>query len=267
MIVVSDFSKKKLVDLLEPGMRVLIDFRHGLGDAVMFMPLLRRLRAMFPDCEFDMRLLPGRQTPIFYSQHEPIATYDIVAILLFEESCEKRGFMTKAEYCCKQELGIPFSEDMDFTWTPPAVAPPLIGVNFQCNSNPAYNVPYGVAEMIWQVVQNAGLVPIEIYFEHKQFDRRNQPYDFVTATTRGVKPSVEVFVGVLQQCRGFIGVNSGSLCMAMAMYPERTLHLHTRHDLGYYTKNSKVTTVNATREFFDLGLVENWLHNTLGAFK
>ena len=37
-------AEKKLVDYLAPGQKVLIRFGHGLGDTLMFIPLLEALK-------------------------------------------------------------------------------------------------------------------------------------------------------------------------------------------------------------------------------
>ena len=250
MIVVSDFTHVKLVEHFKPGMKVLIDFPHGLGDCVMFMPLLVRMRAMYPDVTIDLRLPEGRYGDIFPAPHHN-AYYDLVALLIFHESWDKPEGLSKPEFCCKHELGIPFSENLDFTWKPPKAFNPIIGVNFMCNSNSAYNVPYDVAKDIYQQLQKKGYIPMEIYFNHPQFNVKNQPYDFITCSTRGTPATVETFMGAMQACNGFIGVNSGSLCTAIAMYPELTLHLHTANNLKYYYKGDKVATIDATAEGYN----------------
>ena len=158
--------------------------------------------------------------------------------MAFRETPDEARFRaySKPECCCIEELGIPFDLSMDFTWQPPKFYSPFIGVSFMCNSNSHNNIPYSVAKQVWSAVQQCGLIPIEIYFHHQQFNTKNKPYDFINCTTRGVKPSVEAFSSVLQSCRGFVGVNSGTLCMASAMYPERVLHLHNRYPFTYYRK-------------------------------
>lgn len=243
-MLVIDYSHKKLVEYLEPGIKVLIDFPHGMGDDVMFMPLFLKLKFMYPETQIDLKVAAGRED--FCSPPEPLANYKYIFKLVWHETHDKPGKYSKPEYCCIRELGIPFTKELDFTWQPPKMDSPLIGVNFMCNSNPNYNVPYAVAKQIYNNIKDNGLIPLEIYFEHAQYNNRNSKYDFISATTRGVRPSVSAFVGAMQQCRAFIGVNSGSLCMATALYSSRVIHLHTRHSFSYYHKFDDTYTMDAT---------------------
>lgn len=243
-MIITEYSRKKLVEYLEPNIKVLIDFPHGLGDDVMFMPLFLKLKELYPAVQLDLKLAAGRAD--FFGGHEPLENYKYIFKITFHETPDKGGNKTKPEFCCIHELGIPFTEQLDFTWKPEPVSSPFVAVNFMCNSNSNYNVSYVIAKKIYNNIRDNGLIPIEIYFEHPQYNRNNGKYDFIVASTRGVKPSVEVFVGVLQQCRAFIGVNSGSLCMATAMYPSKVIHLHTRHSFSFYHKKDDIVTIDAT---------------------
>lgn len=263
MTIIAEFDTKKLISYLKPGHRVLIDFRHGLGDVIMFMPLYMKLKELYPDTIFHLKLAKGRGD-FFDKTPDTIDTYDYVFMIAFFESCDKPGKLSKPEYCCVHELGLPFNSSLDFTWKPHECKSPFIGVNFQCNSNSSYNVPYRIAKQVWDTIVSVGLIPIEIYFKHPQFNESNQPYDFVTCSTRHGKATVEAFMGALQQCRAFVGVNSGSLCAATAMYPERTLHLHTKHLYSYYYKGAKVKTLDASGfSPFKVQEFVNWLKATL----
>lgn len=236
MQVIYDYSHKKVADYLLTGCKALIDFPHGLGDDVMFMPLLVKMRELYPQSEIDVRWADGR-TDVF-PQPKQTAYYDYVFKMAFRETPDEARFRaySKPECCCIKELGIPFDLSMDFTWQPPKFDSPFIGVSFMCNSNSHNNIPYSVAKQVWTAIQERGMIPIEIYFHHQQFNTKNKPYDFINCSTRGVKPSVEAFTATLQSCRGFVGVNSGTLCMTSAMYPDRVLHLYNRHHFTFYRK-------------------------------
>ena len=106
-MLISDFSRKKLVEYLEPGIKVLIDFPHGLGDDVMFMPLYLRLKSRYPQTQIDLKLAPGRED--FFGGHEALENYKYIFRLTFFETPDKPGRFAKPEFCCMRELGIPFS--------------------------------------------------------------------------------------------------------------------------------------------------------------
>lgn len=261
MIIIRDFNKKKVADYLKEGCKALLYFPHGLGDDIMFMPLYLKLVELFPQSEIAVQWAEGR-TDIFPQPKEP-AYYDYVFVIVFHETPTDYRFQkySKPECCCVHELGIDFDLSLDFTWQPPKVRSPFIGVSFMCNSNPNYNIPYHVAKQVWQAIQFCGKVPIEVYFRHMQYNVKNEPYDFVNCSTRGVEPSVTAFTGVLQQCQAFIGVNSGTLCMAAAMYPGRVLHLHNKFPFTYYRKRP-IAYIDADGiKPFDTQEVIKWIHS------
>ena len=58
---VTDYRHKKLIEYLKPGITALIEFPHGLGDDVMFMPLFLKLRELYPLCTIDLNVASGRE--------------------------------------------------------------------------------------------------------------------------------------------------------------------------------------------------------------
>lgn len=258
MIIVRDFSKKKVSDYLKDGIKALLYFPHGLGDDVMFMPLLLRLRELYPQSEIDVQWADGRD---LFPQPKELTYYDYVFYIIFHETPTDSRYIkySKPECCCVEELGIQWDESLDFTWKPETIESPFIGVSFMCNSNPNYNIPYSVAKQVWQAIQYCGKVPIEIYFMHQQYNPKNKPYDFITCTTRGVTPSVKTFTATLQACKAFIGVNTGALCMAAAMYPERVLHLQNKFPFTFYRKRKVEYIIADGLSYFDPAPVIEWI--------
>lgn len=259
---VTDYRHKKLIEYLKPGITALIEFPHGLGDDVMFMPLFLKLRELYPLCTIDLNVASGRED-VFGIYKSNIEKYDYQFLITFPESHDYIGHYSKPEYCCLTELGIPFTKELDFSWQPPATDSHIIGVNFECNSNPILNVNYNVAKTVWNAIQDNGFIPIEIYFNHEQFNQCNQKYDFISATTRGVKPSVTAFTSVIRSCKAFVGVNSGSLCMAVATLPKgNVVHLHTKYPFDYYHKWDDTITYDATNiTSFDAVSFFNYIKN------
>ena len=81
--VINDYTNKKLVEYLKPGMRVLIKFNdHGIGDMIMFQPLYQRLKELYPDVEFHLEPNKDQQ----YFAESPNAPVDIIFYITFRET-------------------------------------------------------------------------------------------------------------------------------------------------------------------------------------
>lgn len=65
MQVISGNKKKvKLVQLLKPGMKVLLEFghiAHGMGDCIMFRSVYQELKRQFPQTVFNLHCRPGQE--------------------------------------------------------------------------------------------------------------------------------------------------------------------------------------------------------------
>lgn len=228
-MIVSDFRVKKLIDHLEPGRRYLIQFWHGWGDVVMFMPLLERLRQLRPDCSIDISLCPGRGQESIITEAVPFEPekYDLTFCLTWPMETATR---TKQEMGCIHELGIEPSSDH---YRPAPQESPLVLVHFQSGSCPAATCPEGVARRIWNEIEQAGCIPYEVQFACYVSAGRHVRWDFIKASARDVSPQASTLrslVGLMQRARAFVGVVSGPLNTAIGIIPERTmcLNVHLR---------------------------------------
>lgn len=237
MNVISDFRNKKIVEYMKPNQKVLILFdNHGMGDCVMFLPLYYRLKGMFKDVSFNLKCNVGQE--IFEEINDE--EFDLCFRIEFPEFYFKRDYgsfdgMSKPEICAIYELGIPFDENVEFTWKPKeiiesgiSVDNKTIGLAFQVTSNPAKSISEDCAYIIWNMVKEAGYTPLEVHFEHNLGNSRNTKYGFIDNTCRGHKPSIGNVVDVINKCKGFIGVNTGTFCMATSMKNGNTLHMLKR---------------------------------------
>ena len=59
--MITDYKDKKLAEYLEPGMKALIRFGHGLGDTIMFMPAFTLLRRLYPETQIDLYVECGQE--------------------------------------------------------------------------------------------------------------------------------------------------------------------------------------------------------------
>ena len=241
--MITEYHNRKLIDYLKNGQNVLILFNdHGLGDVVMFLPLYERLKQMFPGVHFNLKCNRGQE---FFEEIDR-SSYDETFYIKFYEfykwtNVMKNGRLqtvcmvvneSKPQICCNRELGIPFEPSLEFTWQPNkpvhtdiVIPDKTIGVAFQVTSAQYKNIPYDSAKVVWNTIKECGYTPLEVHFEHGLKSTNNTKYDFVDNTCRNYQASVENLIGVINQCKGFIGVNTGSFVMATCLKQGKTLHM------------------------------------------
>ena len=233
--VISDYTHKKLVEYLRPGMRVLIKFNdHGIGDMIMFQPLYQRLKLLYPAVEFHLE--PNKDQ--LYFAETPDAPVDLMFYITFRETAGRaleahEHPRSKAQYCADMELGIPFDPGLYFTrkhgplLTPLPIEDNCIGVVFQVQSSPKKGLESGKAKLIWDYVKAVGFTPIEVCFNNPNHNPMNKRAAFLDYSCRDFEASEENMFSVIQQCRGFIGVNTGTFCAATCILDAHVLHLYT----------------------------------------
>jgi hypothetical protein len=136
-----------------------MDF-HGFGDAIMVYPIFKKLQKIYPKCTIDFRGKIGQE----YFNSITKNDYDIVFKLNFTEPDNNRS---KVERCCIEEIGIPFTKDIDYTFKPIHKIGKIIGVNFVVDSNSNRNLNYNKAKQVWDKIKEMGYIPLEIIFYHK----------------------------------------------------------------------------------------------------
>jgi hypothetical protein len=170
-----------------------------------------------------------------FFENLPEEAYDIIADIDFPMS-EGQIELTKGEYCCVHELGIPpVAGHKKLTHG----VNRLIGVHFNITCLPdSCNPDRDTAERIWNDILEAGFIPIETHFQHVFHNPVNVKFDFVDCTVRRVRPRISTLVGLLQQCAGFVGVVSGNLHVALAVMPhERIFFLEKDFKLLSFIKD------------------------------
>lgn len=237
-------GNKKVIDYLKPGGKYQLHMGyHGLGDVVMFYPIFRKLQKDYPDCIIDFKGRIGQE----YFDEIKTDNYDIVFEIIFPEPNYKD--MSKVELCCVKEIGIPFTEDIDYTWKPnKPLRNNIIGVNFIVDSNSRRNLNYQKAKKVWEFIKKCGFIPLEVIFYHPCAKYKSEKYDFIDFTTRGIKAKPETTLDILSSCAGFIGVNSGTLVMYSSLFPEKAMHLNTSYDFKYYKKTHPIQQIDCHGE-------------------
>ena len=266
--VISDFKEKRVTDYIKPGDSVLIEFVHGIGDMIMFQPLYQRLKELYPDVEFHLQGNTDQQ----YFEDEPNRTQVSYHFKLhFPETTGnfvKNGYaMSKPEACAVLELGIPWTKDLEFTWDPELWNKDLkiddncIGVVFQVNSNASRSLDPITGTIIWNRVKEHGFRPIEVFFKDVHMRPRNGRFACVDYTCRDFEAIPENMIAVIKQCKGFIGVNTGTFCAATCLLHGHTLHLRKNDPFGPYYKRidpvQECWAINA--KDIDLKAIEDYL--------
>lgn len=250
--MITDFSKKKLVEYLKPGQKVLIRFGHGLGDTILFIPLFEKLKQLYPQVHFDLYVESGQEEIWESIKDKDALGYDLVFSLDFPMS--EGSKWTKPELCCVNELGI---EPMTALAKLPQKPSPFVALHFQGTALPdSVNFPEEIAHQIWEEVKESGKIPIECHFEHVFHNPRNMRYSFIDNSVRNYKANLSNLFGLLQHSFAFIGIASGPFIAALSIMPERTFFLESSHRLSTYTK-AKIPKINL--QDWKPGLIKQWL--------
>ena len=260
IITIDNYTNKKLLQYIKPGGKYLIRFGHGLGDTIMFMPILDWLRNEYPDCIFDLYVAWGQEmiwTSV--SELEPPG-YDYIFVLHFPMS--EGSDLLKQHKCAIDELGM---LPQQLTGIPevaplPLMESPLVALHFQGTALPgSVNCPEPIAKQIWQEVKDFGKIPIEVHFQHAFHNPVNGRYPWIDLSVRNYKPTLTNLFGLVQRSWAFIGVASGPFVVALSVMPERLMYLERRHPLSTYTKREDVASVRI--ETYQPGQISTWLGN------
>ena len=231
----------------EPGSKILIVFWHGLGDTLMFLPLFDYVKAQFPALTFTLGLLPGVDQDMFLRRHWPVVAipeaeflndYDAAMVVSFP-MIEGADTMTKAEYCCEIEFGLPAK----YFGLPDLAGPRrnrLVGLHLQGTCLPGNTNPDDVlARKIWHDLEEAGYIPIDLHFCHTFHNPVNQSFPWATRSCRDLKPDLGILQMMIERCFAVCAVASGPFVLAASVYPRRTIYLQKNHTVGCYLKDFK----------------------------
>jgi len=257
------------LDILKKG-KVGLCFGHGLGDTVMFLNVFDKLASLYPDIQFDLILqrnlgfeelvddIVGKNKAVVYthdlSYNQETSEYDIIADIDFPMS-ENQTEITKAEKCCRDELGIELiSGHKKIT----CGVNKLVGLHLQITCLPdSANVPYDIAKKIWQEIKDAGYIPLEILMEHVFHNPVNKKYDFIDRHLRDIPPKISTLIGIIEDCNKIICCVSGVFHTALSILsPERICLLEKDFLAPSFTKLS-IKRINI-KEYQD-GSIKDWL--------
>jgi len=260
--MITNFKDKKLVEYLVPGKKSLIRFGHGLGDTIMFLPILYELRRLYPDNEIDLYVEAGQEHIFGDTLNKEGKGYDLVFSLDFPMS--EGSELTKAEKCCIEEIGIDHKSinlEVENQIEIRKNQNPFVVVHFQGTALPdSVSCPEGVASKIWQEIKECGKIPIECHFEHIFHNPQNTKFDFVNRHVRDCNADIKALMGMIQNSYAFIGIASGPFIVALASPIKNVLYLEKNHPLKTYTKLG-IERVDVKN--YKEGSIKLWLENTL----
>lgn len=261
-MLIVNYQKDKVADIIrkEKPEKVCLIFWHGLGDLVMFIPLLNKLRALFPTTKIDMALQDGVgqeklvRAVLIKNPNKSIDGYEYTFQVHFPMAEHLAGLWTKSEWCCKEELGI---DPICYYLRLKKYDSKLVALHFQATALPdPVNPNKETAKKIWGEVKSAGFIPIEAFFKHRYYNPKNEKFSFIDSTVREVEPSVSKLISLLQCCCASICVASGNLPLSLAIMPDKTLYLKKEYPIAVYTREDiSSVDVNNYRE----GSVAEWL--------
>lgn len=232
-----DGDKKTLADYLNTKpKRVLIIFWHGLGDLIMFLNPFYRLQELYPETVFELAVQKGLSFEDIVPWAQFITgdemqclealPYDLVVKVHFPMS-ESQTELTKGEFCCVHELGIPPVNGHRCVQDAPRR---LIGVHFNITCLPeAANPDEATAKLIWDEIREAGFIPIETHFEHVFHNPVNKKFDFVDCSVRRAQARISNLVSLMGSLAGFVGVVSGNFHLALAILPSNRVFFLQKH--------------------------------------
>ena len=227
--------------------KVLLKFRHGMGDAFMFYAqALPALKKKFPYIDFSFSTHLG-QEEIFGKYSDDEKDYDAAFEFHFPCSEWDPGDESKCEKCCRVECGVePVKEDYSL---PKKYQSPLVGMHLISTCLPNTNCPEEYAKRLWDQFCEEGLVPIDTYMRH-YFANHGEMSKYITRRIDDIPATMPKLMGILSSCCGMASIASGNWLAAMAVLPpERVLFIDTKN-LGAkkYTK-LPVWEVNALKPY------------------
>lgn len=258
----------------EPSTAVLIDFRHGLGDAVQLTTLLLHLRHYHPDWRIDVAAGVGKQSCYLDQSlcHRTLVrdrdridrlAYAQVYELNWDECpcCFPASPSTKAEHClrnvfklepiaelCRYQLHVRdearaaarvYLEALCGPGTDRDGRYPAVLIHYQANTSAERkNLPHELAREVCEAVLASGFTPVIL-----DWDRRSPLPDGVKIHNPGVEAPLwsstgtgdaEALAALIEQSSLLVGVDSGPLHVAGACKTPTIAVWSGHHPLHYF---------------------------------
>lgn len=252
--IITNYTEKKLVEYLEDGMSVRIDYPHGLGDVLMFMPYYYRLRELYPKVDFYIQTTPDKQ-PLLGELPDITFDYIFKMSMHFNESDGIYKGKTKPECNCFFDIGMEYDKSIEYQdvlYLEQYMQKDRQYIGF-CwfSTHHSYNTDcdYELAKYMWYEAIEKGYTPIELQFYQSGnvHNIHNRRFDFATNTMREESPDIFKLLEIAGQCKGIAAVSTGPFHLSSVMMPENTLYLKKGFDISYYTNRSDIKQADIMR--------------------
>jgi hypothetical protein len=258
-VIITDTRNRRFLDFIEPGKRYLIQFKHGLGDAIMFWPIFKALQAAKPRSRIDIALWRGQEAVFPEAVADEPEKYDKTFVIRWAmEDCDNLNATdSKAQISCATQIGIkPPAEMHKF----PPFRSPLVGVVFTNSRHERHCVPEKVADAIWHEIDAAGFIPLEL--DTRKFPKpgqRKRPA-WANRNLADIAPAANTadnLVGLIQRCHAFVGMDSGQFNIALSVLPlANCMYVKTKFPAAGWRGFPTLDPKN-----YVPGTVRNWLEN------
>lgn len=212
----------KLASLMHDGIKVCLVFPHGMGDIVMFRPVLNKLRDDYPNATIHMMT---KSTLKELDDHDEDMVYDVSFWLDYTVATSGHPGFTKNTLCCANELGIQPPMD-DLPIAKGGFRSPWVGVGCTSISMPHYQPTAYECSEVNRGILDAGLIPLDLSFNTG--DYAFPPVSPMACDVRKVRGNYAMLAGAVERCFAFIGTFTGSFHVAQSLLPGRTLLLCPR---------------------------------------
>ena len=258
---------------------VLLQFRHGLGDAVQLTAVMQHLRHYHPDWNIEVAALPGKQTAYvglcdrhFSLNGKPVAMaqYDQVFDLDWDEcaTCFADWPSTKAERCLTQIFNLtPIPELCRYVMHPREEAftkarryleqvcklypgedgrYPAVLIHYEGNTSAEYkNLSHDTARNLCEQIIEAGSVPVILDWDNRSAlpdgKRIYNPHVDLDMWGGLGTGDAEVLAALIELASLMIGVDSGPLHVAGATSTPTVAVWTKHHPLHYFGHANNVT--------------------------
>jgi len=257
----------KLVQHLKEGESYLIQFAHGWGDVLMFMPIYEELKHRYPKCKFSLTFHPYTDRQCVYPDIVPFEPQKYDKTFIVEWPMERPDLkLAKAAMGCLYEIGI---EPIVKHAVLPQCESPIVLCHFHVGSNTNCSCPEKTAKIIWKEIEDAGFIPYEPEFVSQWVKGRgtimrdNKKYEFIKASARDASDAatnLRSLIGLVQRSYAVIGVSSGVLNTGMSVMPDRCMGIRTfGREIVYGITNQDIPCVNGLS--YTGGEVTKWLES------
>ena len=252
-----------LQQLIDKGCKkLLIEYTHGLGDALMFLPYFYSFKEKNKQCTVDIKLNPLISD--LYSGVQDDSYYDYIVWIPahFNEVDKAFQGLVKPQCNCKFDLGIPYDTSLQYS-VKPVCNKGLVGINLYNSYNTGgadnINCSEQLGRHLWNTLQQSGFICIDLFVPKDNNARRSHPKNLFNAdwsmSTKGL--GINKLIGLMSSFKGAASVATGTFHLGMTMYPQKVLYLKNKFPASCFTRKFDVLQLDVNKP--DEGIIKQWI--------